>query len=177
MGIFKFLFLKSRAVLAPLESVAYGELSGSDRAGGLRSAVELLDFLRGWARGRLSLSPRPDGEGWGRCHPAWALLQLRGPWWGRPAGGVERACERKGSHPRSPLHPEELWPPGGGGGLQPFPRGDPGCPPCLPSSLLPSPQRGSTHGLSQDFGESDCFPNVPLASEVQDWCSRPSVGG
>ncbi|KAB0363062.1 hypothetical protein FD754_007218 [Muntiacus muntjak] len=46
---------QSRAVLAPLGSVAYGELCGSDRAGGLRSAVELLDFLRGWSRGHAIL--------------------------------------------------------------------------------------------------------------------------
>lgn len=175
MGIFKFLFLKSRAALTRLGSVAHGELCGSDRAGGLRFAVELLNFLWGWGYGggRLSSSPGPDGEGWGRCHPAWAWLQLRGPWRGRPAGLWKGPVRERGPHPRSRLHREEL---GLGGGLQPIPRGNPGCPPCLPSLLLPSPQRDSTPGLSQDFGDSDCFPNVPLASQVQDWSLLSSAG-
>lgn len=85
-------------------------------------------------------------------------------------GGWKGSVRERGPHPRSPLHPEELWPLGGGGGLQPIPRGDPGCPPRLPSSLLPSPQRGSTHGLSQDFGESDS------ASQTFPWHLKPRTG-
>ncbi|KAB0377563.1 hypothetical protein FD755_012007 [Muntiacus reevesi] len=84
----------SRAVLAPLGSVAYGELCGSDRAGGLRSAVELLDFLRGWSRGHAIL-PGPCSS----CGD-------RGG--GGLQGGWKGLVRERGPHPRSPLHPEEL---------------------------------------------------------------------
>ena len=141
MGIFKFLFLKSRAALTRLGSVAHGELCGSDRAGGLRSAVELLDFLWGWGQGggRLSLSPRPDGEGWGRCHPAWAWLQLRAPWRGRPAGLWKGPVRERGPHPRSHLHCEEL---GLGGVSSPSLGGTLGVLPACPLYSSP-PHRGT----------------------------------
>lgn len=85
--------------MAPLESVACGELCGSDRAGGLRSSAELLDFLRGWARGASLFVPEARWGRVGKMPSCLGLAPAAGTVVGEACRGVERVCERKGPAP------------------------------------------------------------------------------
>lgn len=181
VGIFKFLFLKRRAMLVPWGAVRVGLGWGLEVSFGLPGFCVCVCVGGGCLF--LSLLAR-WGPAQGRCH-RWLGLS---PAAGTVAGKLGGTCEGKGGLGSLELPPSCrtvglgcLWP---GCRLPCHPFRGPwgivgdgrGQVSPVPARFLPSPWSHSAHGLSQDFGKSDCLPTGPLAFEVQACFLPPSVG-
>ena len=146
---------------APWGSVAHGDWWRSDRAGGLRSALELLNFVgvpllvpvvgMGGGVGKVLLLP-------GLC----SSFRDRG--W-EASGELGRACERKGGWDPNPHSiPKSLGPPLRRA-LGILERAGARCPPaCVP-------HRGPSLWPLSGLGKFTLhFPTGPPALEMRGWC-------